>query len=189
MGRGKEAVGACFSANALLCKVVSVLLIVVSVALIIAGVVLMVKYPNKSLSFDDDWDDWHKQSENFAIGAGLLVVGLFLLLCSSITACCAFQFGLIGRLVKSRNDEEQQPTIVDQTPPQQPPTLPTTGPYHNRAYPPQAYNAPPPPPPAPAPYAPPYAQQAMPPPLPPSYEQAFHMATAPVPANLPPAKQ
>ncbi|EUB62006.1 hypothetical protein EGR_03027 [Echinococcus granulosus] len=167
MGRGKEAVGACFSANALLCKVVSVLLIVVSVALIIAGVVLMVKYPNKSLSFDDDWDDWHKQSENFAIGAGLLGVGIVLLLCSLITACCAFQFGLIGRLVKSRNDEEQQPTIVDQTPPS---PDHSTGPYPNQAY---SFQA----------------QQTMSRPLPPSYEQAFHMATAPTPANPPPAKQ
>ncbi|KAL5109232.1 hypothetical protein TcWFU_007620 [Taenia crassiceps] len=170
MGRGKEFLGACFRTHALLCKALSVILIVISIASSIAGIVLIVKYPSTTLDFGDEFDDWSEQNQKRAIGISLLVGGLFVLFCSAVPACCAFQLGLARRFVESRNDAEQQQIIVEQPPPQQPPPYPLQG------YPPQAYPAPPPPP---ASYGASNVPHTMPPPIPPSYEQAFHMASAP----------
>ncbi|VDK27447.1 unnamed protein product [Taenia asiatica] len=63
MGRGKDVLGGCFRAHALLCGVLAVVLIVISVAFIITGAVLIVKYPNGSIDFDEYLDDWYEQYE------------------------------------------------------------------------------------------------------------------------------
>ncbi|KAL5970861.1 hypothetical protein TSMEX_001406, partial [Taenia solium] len=54
--------------------------------------------------------------EKRGTGIGFVAVGLFILLCSLVTTCCAFQFGAAGRFIKSINKDEQRQTIVDQPP-------------------------------------------------------------------------
>ncbi|KAH9284783.1 hypothetical protein ECG_03124 [Echinococcus granulosus] len=91
-------------------------------------------------------------SKRNGAGIGLLVVGLCILLCFILPACCVSKFGLPRSFSELRNNQEHRQTAIHQPP---------------------AYRSPLPP----ASYDPSSASLPIPPPALPSYEQALHMAT------------
>nr|CDS26290.1 expressed protein [Hymenolepis microstoma]CUU99101.1 hypothetical transcript [Hymenolepis microstoma] len=107
-----------------ICKIISALTLVMSLILIIAGAVMAAQNNSGWDNRHESFDDFTEKQSRFAGGIAMILIGIFLFVCSIISFCFSFQLKYFERIVQPDSNQENHQTY-SQSNPQQMPSIPS----------------------------------------------------------------